>query len=160
MKNTPKYNNQSGNGGSNNGTNNYESTPMKDNSAKMHQQQQHGGGHSLSKREQQQQQQQPKDFEVDQTVVTTQFGSHVPPFPYHDQSESYYGPPPGNGECNLTRFSFCLNSNVIILEHIRPKIQKCQNILKLCCCCFYASLSTNDTANLFTSIIRSRRISL
>lgn len=125
MKNTPKYNNRSG--GSNNGngnTVNYDSTPMKDNSSKMHQQQQYsGGGHGQSKREQQQQQPQPqqqtqqqkqqpqlKEFEGDHPVVpTTQFGSHVPPFPFHDQGESYYGPPPGNGKWKPTQFPLLKN---------------------------------------------------
>lgn len=107
MKNTSKYNHQGGSGGGNNGngnTINYDSTPMKDNGTKMHQQQQQQlqhGGHGMSKREQQHQQQQQLNVEGEQAMVTTQFGSHVPPFPFHDQNDTYYGPPPTNGVCTV-----------------------------------------------------------
>lgn len=111
FKNAPKYNNQSGSGGANNNNGNatnYDSPPMKDNGTKMHQQQQQQqqhqhGGHGMSKREHHQQQQQ-LNVEPEQAMANMQFGSHVPPFPFHDQNETYYGPPPNNGKSDFSHF--------------------------------------------------------
>lgn len=70
------------------GNSSYDGTPVKDTSGKVHQQ-----AHGQIKRE-------PSNPDTDNATGNNNFGSNVPPFPFHnDQNElnQHYGPP-GNGK--------------------------------------------------------------